>query len=174
MSDAPEGIVLRRHRDLDGRRHQVWARRAVLGLILLVPLLGLTNLFGQKSTSVEAAGPAASLTLDAPTKVRGGLLFEAHFTIRAKTDVKNAVLLLHPDWLKGMTLNTLAPSPTEETSDNGSLRLVFGPIPAGQRFDVMLQYQVNPTSIGKRKQWVDLLDGQTRIATIQRGLFIYP
>jgi hypothetical protein len=174
MADAPEGIVLRRHRDLAGRRYQVWARRGILALIFLVPLLGLTNLFGQKSSEVEAAGSAASLTLNAPTKLRGGLLYEAHLTIRAHSDIRNAALVLHPDWLKGMTLNTLEPSPTEETSENGSLRLVFGPVPAGQRFDVILQYQVNPTSIGERKQWVDLLDGQTRLATIQRGLFIYP
>ncbi len=73
-----------------------------------------------------------------------------------------------------MTLNTLEPSPTEETSDNGALRFEFGHIAAGDRFDVFLQYQVNPTAVGKRKQWVDLVDGQSRIASIQRGLFIFP
>jgi hypothetical protein len=174
MADAPQQIVLRRHRDLQGRRHQVWARRGILGLIGVFALLGLLNVFGQKTSSVEAAGKGATLTLQAPTRARGGLLYEARFTIEAKSDLKHAALVLHPDWLKGMTLNTLEPSPTDETSVNGALRFDFGEIQAGKRFDVFLQYQVNPTSIGKRNQWVDLVDGDATVASIKRTLVIFP
>jgi hypothetical protein len=174
MADAPEGIVLRRHRDLRGRRHQVWARRGIVALIADVPVLGLANFFGQRAVSTEASAPQASLTLDAPQRLRGGLLYEAHFTILARSDLSDAALVLHPDWLDGLTLNTLAPSPMDETSQDGALRLDLGEIEAGRRFDVVLQYQVNPTSVGQRKQWVDLVDGQTTIASIHRGLFIFP
>jgi hypothetical protein len=174
MAEAPEQIVLRRHRDLQGRRHQVWARRAVLALIGGVALLGLLNVFGQKTSTVEAAGRAASLTLQAPTKVRGGLLYQARFTIEAHSRLDHAALVLNPDWINGMTLNTLEPSPTDETSVNGAIRLDFGQIDAGNRFDVFLQYQVNPTTVGKRKQWVDLMDGDTTVASIRRTLVIFP
>jgi hypothetical protein len=174
MADTPEGIALQRHRDLRGRRHQVWVRRGILTLIALVPALGLANTFGQRPSTSEASAPAASLTLTAPQRVRGGLLFQAHFTIRAQTDLEKAALVLHPDWLQGMTLNTLEPSPAEETSANGAVRLDYGKIPAGQRFDVFLQYQVNPTAVGERKQWVELVDGESTVASIKRGLFIFP
>ena len=174
MADPPEGIVLRRHRDLDGRGRQVWFRRGVLALIAVVPVLGLLNVFGQRPSETQASGPAATLSLSAPERVRGGLLFQAHFTIRAQSELQKAALVLHPDWLEGLTLNTLEPSPAEETSVNGALRLDFGQIPAGQRFDVFLEYQVNPTSVGERKQWVDLVDGETTVASIKRGLFIFP
>ena len=126
MADTPEGIVLRRHRDLDGRRHQMWFRRGLLALIAVVPLLGLFNFFGQRPSDSEAAGEVATLSLGAPERLRGGLIFQAHFTIQAHSDLKNAVLVLHPDWLQGLTLHTLEPSPTEETSVNGALRLDFG------------------------------------------------
>jgi hypothetical protein len=174
MADAPEGIVLRRHRDLEGRQHQMWFRRALLALVAVVPVLGLANFFGQRPSDIQASGPAASISLSAPTRLRGGLLFQAHFTIRAQSDLENAALVLHPDWLEGLTLNTLEPSPVDETSANGALRLDFGQIKAGERFDVFLEYQVNPTSVGKRKQWVDLVDGQNTVASIKRGLFIFP
>ena len=174
MADTPEGITLGRHRDLQGRKHQVWFRRGILAAIAIVPILGLLNFFGQRPTDSQAAGPAATLELSAPQRVRGGLLFQAHFTIEAHRDLQNAALVLQPDWLQGMTLNTLEPSPAEETSENGALRFDFGRIAAGDRFDVFLQYQVNPTAVGKRKQWVELVDGQSRIASIQRGLFIFP
>jgi hypothetical protein len=174
MADAPEGIVLRRHRDLEGRRHQMWFRRGLLALIAVVPVLGLLNFFGQRPSTDEASAPAATLTLTAPQKVRGGLLYQAHFTISAHEGLRKAALVLHPDWLQGMTLNTLEPSPAEETSVNGAIRLDYGQIPAGQRFDVFLQYQVNPTAVGARKQWVQLVDGESTVASIERGLFIYP
>ena len=174
MPEIPDSLVLRRHRDLAGRRHQVWARRGILFVLGLIPLLGLFNLFGQRPSHVQASGTAATLELHAPTAVRGGLIFEARFAIRARSDLKHAALVLHSDWLKGMTLNTLEPSPVDETSENGSLRLDFGEIPAGNRFDVFLQYQVNPTSVGSRKQHVTLVDGATAIATIERTLRIYP
>jgi hypothetical protein len=149
-------------------------RRGILTAIAVVPVLGLFNVFGQRPTATEAAAPAATLSLSAPERVRGGLLFQAHFTIEARSELQNAALVLHPDWLQGMTMNTLEPSPTEETSENGALRFEYGTIAPGKRFDVFLQYQVNPTAVGKRKQWVDLVDGETTVASIQRGLFIFP
>ncbi len=174
MADTPKGIVLRRHRDLEGRRHQVWVRRAILTAIAVVPVLGLLNVFGQQPSETEVSAPAATLSLNAPERARGGLLFEAHLTIETRSELEHAALVLHPDWLRGMTMNTLEPAPTEETSENGALRFEYGKIPAGKRFDVFLQYQVNPTAVGERKQWVDLVDGETTVASIRRSLFIFP
>jgi hypothetical protein len=174
MAEAPEGIVLRRHRDLNGRRHQVWVRRGVLAAIAVVPIFGLFNVFGQRPSDTDVSAPAATLSLSAPERVRGGLLFQAHFTIRARSKLEHAALVLHPDWLQGMTMNTLEPSPADETSENGALRFDYGAIDAGKRFDVFIQYQVNPTAIGERKQWVDLVDGETTVASIKRDLFIFP
>jgi hypothetical protein len=174
MADAPEGIVVGRHRDLEGRRHQVWVRRGILTVIAVVPVLGLLNFFGQRPSDTEASAPAATLSLSAPERVRGGLLFQAHFTIEARSKLQKAALVLHPDWLQGMTMNTLEPSPTEETSENGALRFEYGTILAGKRFDVFVQYQVNPTAVGERKQWVDLVDGESTVASIKRELFIFP
>jgi len=174
MSDAPEGIVLGRHRDLTGRRHQVWIRRGILGLIAVIPLLGLFNFFGQRTSRETATGPSASLTLEAPTRLRGGLIYEAHFIVQAPQGIQHAAIVLHPDWLKGMTLNTVEPAPAEETFENGSVRFDFGAIPTGGRFELFLQYQVNPTSTGKRKQWVQLMDGDSVLASIRRTLVIFP
>lgn len=174
MAESPDEIVLGRHRDLKGRQHQVWVRRGVLAVLAVIPVLGLANVFGQHPATVTAAEDPATLTLDAPTRLRSGLLYEAHFTIEARQQIEQAALVLHPDWLNGMTLNTLEPAPADETSENGQLRLDYGEVPAGQRIEVFLQYQVNPTANGKRKQWVDLVDGDTVLASIQRTLVIFP
>lgn len=51
-----------------------------------------------------------------------GLLFSARITIHANETLQDAALVLNSNWLEGMTLNTLEPSPVSETSQNGSLR----------------------------------------------------
>jgi hypothetical protein len=38
MADVPDTIVLKRDRDLEGRKHEIWIRR---GLFALLPLLSL-------------------------------------------------------------------------------------------------------------------------------------
>ena len=45
MTDIPDSIVLKRHRDLEGRMHDVWIRRALFALIAVIPILGLLNVF---------------------------------------------------------------------------------------------------------------------------------
>src|SRR4051794_9656074 len=174
MSAAPDGIVLKRHRDLVGRRQYKWLRRALLGLLLAFLVLGLLDVFGQRPGDTEAATPAATLVLRAPDGVRGGLLFSARFRIEAHRDLKNATLVLDPGWVEEMSINTIEPSPIGEGSRDGKLVLELGHVPAGQLYQLWMQFQVNPTNVGLRDQDVELDDGPTRILTIDRTLKVFP
>ena len=174
MATIPDTIVLRRHRDLEGRRGDVWVRRALLALIAVVPLLALTNLFGQRPHVATAATEQASLEVYAPGHVRGGLLWEARFTVYAHQELKDAVLQLDKGWLEGMTVNTIEPSPVGEGSNDGRLVLDLGHIPSGQRYILFMQFQVNPTNVGRRPQDVRLYDGTTLLVTIHRRITIFP
>jgi hypothetical protein len=174
MAAIPDGIVLKRHRDLEGRRNHAWVRRALIALIGLVPLLALFNLFGQRPQLATASSSAADLELYAPGHVRGGLLWEARFTITAHRDLKDAVLQLDKGWLEGMTANTIEPSPVGEGSNDGRLVLDLGHVPSGRRYILFMQFQVNPTNIGRRPQNVRLYDGKTLLTTIHRVVTIFP
>jgi hypothetical protein len=170
MASAPDAIVLKRHRDLEGRRWHRYVRWTLMTLIAVVSVLALTNLFGQTATTATS-GP---MELRAPTTVRSGLLFGAHFTIRADRELRKATLLLDLGWGDGLTINTIEPAPLSEGSRNGRFLFALGHVPAGQRYDLFLDFQVNPTAIGTRDQDVELYDGSTRIARIERTLTIYP
>src|SRR4051812_10572985 len=174
MADIPEGIVLKRHRDLARRRGDVWGRRSLLVLIGLVPLLALFNLFGQRPHESVAASPPASLELYAPGRVRGGLLWEARFTVTADRELKDAVLELDKGWLEGMSINTIEPAPVSEGSHDGKLVLELGHVPRGQRYILFMQFQVNPTNVGRRQQDVRLYDGSRLLATIHRRITVFP
>lgn len=174
MADQLDGLALDTSRDLRGRDAEPWARRLILLLLAVVPLLALFNLYGQSATEATASSSAVKLTVRSPTHARGGLLYEARFTIQASQDVKNATLALGGGWANGLTINTIEPSPTSETSNDGDLSFQLGEIPAGHSFVLHMQFQVNPTTTGTRRQQVALLDGDTPLVSLTRHLTVFP
>src|SRR3954471_10033337 len=160
MADPPAFLTLRRNRDQVGR-YEVTIRRVVVGVVCLVLLAGLLNVFGQRPATSEAGTAAASLKVYAADRVRGGLIYEARFTITAQEDVKEATLVLDSGWLEGITINTLEPSPVGEASRDGRLVLTLGHVPAGTSYILFMQLQINPTNVGHRSQDVALYDGNS-------------
>ncbi len=174
MANVPYQIVLKRDRDLAGRGHEIWIRRALFLLLPLVALLGLLNLFGQRPVSITESGGGATLKLFAPPRVRSGVLYQARFHITARRDLKEATLVLGPGWLESMTVNTIEPSPVNEASSNGALTLDLGHIPAGSSYLLFMQFQTNPTNVGHRPAPVMLLDGDEKLLEIHRTVTIFP
>jgi len=58
-----------------------------------------------RPTTSKAAVSAATMSVYAPTRVRGGLIYEARFHITAHQEIKNAVLVLGTGWLVAARLN---------------------------------------------------------------------
>jgi hypothetical protein len=170
----PDEIQLNRHRDLEGRDNEVWIRRGILALLGVIPLLALINVFGQRASTSSAAVGQATLQVHAPRAVRPGLIYQAVFTVEAKSELEDAALVLHSDWVNGMTVNSLVPDPISETSQNGSLRLELGRIEAGQSYKLFVYFQVNPTTTGRKSQTVELVDGDHTLGTVSRAMTVYP
>jgi hypothetical protein len=173
MADTPAFLTLRRNRDQAGR-HETRIRRVLVTLLALFLLAGLLNVFGQRPQTTEAAATAASLKVYAASRVRGGLYYEARFTVTARRDLKDATLVLDSGWAEGITINTVEPSPVGEASRDGKLAFELGHIPAGTSYILFLQLQVNPTNIGRRSQDVALYDGDTFLTSVDRTVTIFP
>lgn len=174
MAQVPDTIVLKRDRDLEGRQNEIWVRRGLFALLCVVPVLALVNLFGQQPQTSTRSAAAARLLVSAPSRVRGGLLYQARFRIAAKKKLDQAELVLDRGWIDGLTINTVEPSPVSETSANGKLALDLGPISAGQSYVLVMAFQVNPTTVGHRDQTVTLYDGNRALITLQRTITIFP
>jgi hypothetical protein len=174
VADIPEHLTLTRHRDLQGRERQPWTRRTLIGLLTLLLVLGGLNVFGQRPTTSKASSPAGSLEVYAPTKLRAGVFWMARFHVRAGREIEHATLVLDPGWLEQMHLNTVEPAPIGEASRDGRIALDFGRVPAGQSLLVFLQFQVNPTNVGRHSHDVELHDGETLLTRIDRTLTIFP
>ena len=172
--DAPDGLTLKRHRDLLGRERRPVARWLLIAALCVVLALGLLNVFGQRRVESSAETAVAAFRGDAPTRLRGGLFFQARFRIEARRELENATLVLAPGWLHDITLNTVEPAPVGEASRDGRIALELGRIPAGDEFVLYLHFQVNPTAVGRRSQDVELSDGETPVASLERDAWIWP
>jgi hypothetical protein len=147
----------------------------LLGVLVLLVALGLGNTFGQSPTVSQAQMPTATLRVTAPADLRGGLIFQVRVDITAHTALAKPGLVFSPAWFEAMTLNSLAPQPSTETTQNGAPVFDLSPISAGQRATYWFYFQVNPTNIGwHRTEDLTLIDGTSRVATIRRTISIYP
>ena len=50
----------------------------------------------------------------------------------------------------------------------------MGSVPAGESLTVRISYQVNPTTLGSAPGGVELRDGDTTIARVDRTLIVFP
>jgi len=174
MADYPDFLKPGRHRDAQGRGHQPWVRRAFLVAFTVLAVLGLLNVFGQRSDTSRAAGPAARLEVRGPTKVRGGLLFQERITLRALKTIRYPRLVLSQGWADGLQINTIEPSPQSESSRDGKLILSYGRMAAGDKLEIFVDYQVNPTHVGSTDTALELDDQANRLVRLPRTLTTFP
>jgi hypothetical protein len=173
-AERPEGIVLKHDRDLESRGWQIWVRRTCMLFPAAIVVAALLNVFGQTRVTASSASAVATLGVNAPEHLRGGLLFEARFDLHARADIADARLVLDEGWLEGMSINTIEPSPISETSRDGRLQLDLGHMAAGAVYRLYMQFQVIPTNIGSRSADVTLLDGTTRLLSVDRTITVLP
>jgi hypothetical protein len=163
------------HRDLKGRFVAPWGRRVLLTVGVIVVVAALVNAFGQRTTDSTAQSAAGGLEVTAPRTLRGGLVYQARFTLRSGAHALNhPTLVLDSGWFDGMTFNGAVPDPMRQTDVGARVAFEFDQLEANQHSTVWMSFQVNPTTLGKRKTDTELLDGNTLVARIHRSLRVIP
>lgn len=162
------------HLDLHGRNVEPWFRRAGLLVLLGICALGLANFFGQHTHELSVDSAAAKLTVETPGAARGGLIYQTMFTIEAHEELSEPTLHLDPGWFDGLTINTVQPDAVEwgQQEQRNTLRLPS--LASGEKFVLRLQYQVNPTVLGRRSQDVVLTDGATELVRLDHAQTLFP
>jgi hypothetical protein len=173
-SGLPDGLTVERSRDLRGRAGHVWYRRSLLGLVAVLPALALLNVFGQRPTVTSAHGLSADLQVTAPARLRSGLIFQVRVQVIAHRNLGMAQLVFDRGWWESMSVNSIEPNPSNQSSQNGRVVLSYGKLAAGHSMVVWIYFQVNPTNVGERRENVELLDGSASIIGVHRSLTIFP
>jgi hypothetical protein len=142
-----------------------------MGALVAAALLGV---FGQRPDTARLAAPAATFEVQSPARLRGGLLFQVRFTVAAHRVIERPTIVLDRGWLEEMTLNGMAPQPKTWQSSGGRVAMTFEPMRSGDRLVAWAYFQVNPTNLGIKHEGVELRDGATTLAHIDRTLTVFP
>jgi hypothetical protein len=170
---APLGLNRAQHVDLKGRDRGMWSRRGALVVAAAIPLIALIGVFGQGAVITSASTPKASLTVNSPAHVRGGLIFTTEITVRAQSPLHDMQLRLDPGWFAGMMFNGIAPQPSNEGSQDGQVIYDYGSVES-TTFKIWISWQTNPTTVGSRSQNLALYDGSEKLASVHRDLTVFP
>jgi hypothetical protein len=152
----------------------LWIRRAVMAVLALVVLLALANRFGQRPARSSTRAPAATLRLTAPDTVRGGLFFQSRVEVRAAQAIEHPRLVLDDGWVEGMQVNSIEPAPVGEASRDGRVVLSYDALARGDVLRVWLQFEVNPTNVGRRSYALALDDAERPVARLARDITVLP
>jgi hypothetical protein len=160
---TPKGMVL-------GHR----ARLAWMWLFALIAVLAAIGFLGQRLSESAAIGSAATLRLSSPNVVRGGLFFQSRVDVRALRAIEHPRLVLANGWLEQMQFNSIEPAPISEAARDGRVVLSYYSLERGERLVVWMQFQVNPADVGHRSYDLELDDGDTAIARVERAITVLP
>jgi hypothetical protein len=152
----------------------LWARRAVMCVLLALVVVALVGLIGQESSTTTVIAQAATLRLTAPKTVRGGLFYQARVEITAHEDLKFPSLVVDDGWVEGMQMNSVQPQAPNEDALNGKVQFGYGELPADHVLRVWFEFEVNPTNVGKHPYGIQLENGNRPVARIQRTIRVLP
>ena len=82
--------------------------------------------------------------------------------------------MLEPGWVEGMQVNSIEPAPVGEASRDGRVVLSYDALARGDVLRVWLQFEVNPTNVGRRSYALALDDAERPVARLARDITVLP
>jgi hypothetical protein len=73
-----------------------------------------------------------------------------------------------------MQVNSIEPAAQSESSRDGRLVLSYDRLKPGDRLQIWMQFEVDPTNTGKSSLALELDDAQTPLARIDRDIRVLP
>jgi hypothetical protein len=129
--------------DAHARRLRL-ARRAYMAVVGAFLLLGLLNVFGSKTSTVEASGNGYTLRVAYPSATRSSLPVEWRLTVTHAGGFADPVRIGVPiDYWNMFDFNNFYPTP-DSTLNQGDLVILVFPPPAGDRLEVLLDARAQP------------------------------
>jgi hypothetical protein len=167
----PDGIDERHVRPVEGwRRHASPLSLAVFGAVVALALLGLLG----HERQWEARGGSTSLSVHMPEIIRNGEFFEMRVTIESGEPIGELAIGIDQALWEDMTVNTLIPAATDETSEDGEFRFTFAELAAGTPFLFKVDVQVNPDIFGGNEGVVTVYDGEEELTRVGVEIAVLP
>ena len=138
LSTAPDEVS-----DARARRSRL-LRRLYIGGVATFLGLGMLNLFGSRTSSVEASGHGYSLQVVYPSATRSSLPVEWRLIVTRIGGFSDPVRIGVPlDYWNMFDFNNFYPTP-DSTLNQGDMVVLVFPTPAGDRLEVLLDARAQP------------------------------
>jgi hypothetical protein len=170
-SARPDGID-----DHVERRSSLHHHADTLSLLVLggIVLWGLSGFAGSRTHEHAADASALKLSVTTPSLIRNGELYETTIDVAARRRIGKLVIGVTPALWRETTVNSMTPAPADESSEGGLFRFVYGPVKAGDSFQVKIDLQINPSLFGDNAGRVVAFDGDERLAEVPLRLRVLP
>jgi hypothetical protein len=170
-SPYPDGIAAR-----NVRERAAWRRHASpLSLLVFAGVVGLalTGVLGhERDWSADASG--TSLEIHMPETIRNGEFLEMRISVESSDGIGLLVIGIdHAVW-EDVTVNTMIPAATEETSGDGEFRFSFGRLEPGTPFLLKVDAQINPDIVGGNAGTITLYDGDEPLVEQEIEMAVLP
>jgi hypothetical protein len=168
---APDGIADEHARPVSGwRRHASPLSLVVFGLVIALSLVGALG--HERDLRVEGNG--VSLDVHSPETIRNGEMLEVRIGVESDRPISNLVVGVEQSLWEDMTVNTMIPAPTEETSADGEFRFSFGELQPGAPFLLKVDLQINPDILGGNDGRVTVYDGESAVVETDISITVLP
>ena len=169
--DAPDGITDDHAAPVAGwRRHASPLSVVLFGVVVTLGMLGALG----HERDWSASGGGASLTVHMPEVIRNGEFFEVRISVEASEPIDELVIGVDDALWEDITINTLLPAATEESSEDGELRFTFAELAPGAAFLFKVDGQVNPDIVGGNEGAIAVYDGDELLVEAHVAMGVLP
>lgn len=167
----PDGIGDEHARPVAGwRRHASPLSLVTFGTVIVLSLAGFLG--HERDWQADANG--VSLQVHAPETIRNGEFLEMRIRVESDERIGELIIGVEQALWEDLTVNTMIPAATEETSADGEFRLVFDELAPETMFLLKLDLQVNPDIVGGNEGLVTVYDGEEELVETQVAITVLP
>lgn len=171
LAEFPDGIAPRHLAGSSGFLRG-FVPIAALGSLLLAALLGVFG--GTSDPQVRAAGNGVDLTVTAPGTLRSGMILEVDIAISTTRPIAKPVIVISGTYLHNLSFNSIIPDASQAAFDDGQVTLQYDALQPGQRLQVKLDGQVNPSLVGENQGVVQVRDYKMVLVERPVSLRVFP
>ena len=170
-SRPPQGIDEEHWRPASGwRRHASPLSLAIFGVVVLA---GLGGFLGHERDWTASNG-ATRLDVHAPEVIRSGEFLEMRIRVDSGEALGELAIGIEQSLWEDITVNTLVPAASDETSRDGEFRFTFAPLPAGVPFLLKVDAQINPDIVGGNQGLITVYDGERELTSVAIDMTVLP
>jgi hypothetical protein len=170
---SPPFGIEKRHIDLQRRGY---ARRYLQLVLIGAPLiLALFGVLGTGDADVtEATTSAVHMRVETPTVLRSGNWFETDITVAARSDVADLRIAVDRALWRQLSVDTMVPDAQKTEAIDGRFVFSFGPVKAGERFQLKIDGQIQPHWLRRLNGRIAVTDGDQPLASVPMSILVLP